>query len=141
MTMAASSSGTAVEAGKLLVRLTLGVLILFHGISKVVGGAAMIVGLVEKAGLPAPFGYLVYVGEVLAPLLLIAGLWTRAAAAIVAINMVVAVYLVHLGDLFSMSKSGGWALELQGFYLFIALAVMLLGAGRFSIGGAGGRLN
>ena len=101
----------------------------------------MIVGLVEKAGLPAPFGYFVYVGEVLAPLLLIAGIWTRAAAAVVAINMVVAIYLVHMGDLFTISKSGGWALELQGFYLFTALAVMLLGAGRYSFGGAGGRLN
>ena len=139
--MAASNSSTATDAGKLFLRLTLGVLTLFHGISKVLGGAAMIVGLVEKAGLPAPFGYLVYVGEVLAPLLLIAGLWTRAAAAIIAINMVVAVYLVHMADLFTLSKSGGWALELQGFYFFTALVVMLLGAGRFSVGGAGGRLN
>ena len=95
----------------------------------------------EKAGLPGPLGYFVYVGEVLAPLLLIAGLWTRAAAALVAINMVVAVYLLHIPELFTLSKGGGWALELQGFYFFTALAVMLLGAGRFSAGGAGGRFN
>src|SRR5262249_12947550 len=137
--MAASAAGFANDAGKLLLRVTLGVLILFHGVSKVIGGASMIVGLVEKAGLPAPFGYFVYVGEVLAPLLLIAGIWTRAAAAVVAINMVVAVYLVHMGDLFTISQSGGWALELQGFYLFTALALVMLGAGRFSFGGTGGR--
>jgi putative oxidoreductase len=40
-----------------------------------------------------------------------------------------------------MSQTGGWALELQGFYLFVAVAVALLGAGRFSIGGAGGKWN
>ena len=139
--MAAPRSGIAGDAGKLLLRFTLGGLMLFHGISKVMGGAGGIVGLVEKAGLPGPLGYFVYVGEVLAPLLLIVGLWTRAAAAVIAINMVVAVYLVHRGELFTLSKSGGWALELQGFFFLTALAVTLLGAGRFSVGGAGGRLN
>jgi putative oxidoreductase len=139
--MAASPSGIANDAGKLLLRLSLGGLLLFHGISKITGGVSGIVGLVEKAGLPGPLGYFVYVGEVVAPLLLIAGLWTRAAAAVVVINMVVAVYLVHVHDLLTLSKSGGWALELQGFYFFTALVVMLLGAGRFSVGGAGGRFN
>src|SRR5688572_4612136 len=137
----AVSSSAAADAGKLLLRVTLGAMMLFHGIAKVMEGPAGIVGLVEKAGLPGPFGYLVYVGEVLAPLLLIAGLWTRAAAAVIAINMVVAVYLVHRHELFTLSKTGGWALELQGFYFLTALAVMLLGAGRFSVGGAAGRFN
>ena len=132
--MAASNAGASADAGKLLLRVSLGALMLFHGIAKVIGGPAGIVGLVEKAGLPGSFGYLVYVGEVVAPLLLIIGLWTRAGAAVIAINMVVAVYLVHAHELFTLSKSGGWALELQGFYFFSAIAVMLLGAGRFSAG-------
>jgi putative oxidoreductase len=139
--MAASSSGVSADAGKFVLRVSLGVLTLFHGIAKVIGGPASILGLVEKAGLPGPVGYLVYVGEVLAPLLLILGWGTRAAAAVVAINMVVAVYLVHMGDLFTLAKSGGWALELQAFYFLTAVAVALLGAGRFSVGGAGGRFN
>ena len=139
--MAASNAGISADAGKLLLRVSLGALMLFHGIAKVMEGPAGIVGLVEKAGLPGPFGYLVYVGEVLAPVLLIVGLWTRAAAAVIAINMVVAVYLVHRHELFTLSKTGGWALELQGFYFLTALAVMLLGAGRFSAGGAAGRFN
>jgi putative oxidoreductase len=139
--MAASSSGVAAEAGRLLLRVSLGIFMLFHGIAKVIGGPAGIIGLVEKAGLPGALGYLVYIGEVLAPLLLVVGLWTRAAAAVVAINMVVAVYLVHAHELFTLSDAGGWALELQGFYFVTALAVMLLGAGRFSVGGAAGRFN
>ena len=129
------------DLGKLVLRVVLGVLILLHGISKITGGAAGIVGMVEKIGLPGAFGYLVYVGEVLAPLLLIVGLWTRPAALIVVVNMLFAIGLVHSGELFTLGKQGGWALELQGMFLFAAVAVALLGAGRFSVGGARGRFN
>jgi putative oxidoreductase len=129
------------DAAKLLLRLTLGLLMLLHGIGKVTGGIDPILGMVAKAGLPAAFGYAVYVGEVLAPLLLIVGAWTRAAAVVVAINMVVAVALVHMAQLATLSPTGGWALELQGFYLAVALAIALLGAGRYSAGGIDGRWN
>jgi putative oxidoreductase len=129
------------DTGKLILRVSLGVMILLHGIAKVMGGVDGIVGMVGKAGLPGAFGYLVYVGEVLAPLLLIVGLWARLAALVVAINMVVAVVLVHMGELFTLTKQGGWALELQGMFLFTAIAIALLGAGRFSVGGARGRFN
>src|SRR5689334_3045304 len=129
------------DAGKLVLRLSVGLLILLHGISKIRGGPGFILDVVEKAGLPEPFGYLVYVGEVLAPLLVIVGLWTRAAALVIAINMVVAILLVHIGQLLQLSPEGGWALELQGLYLVVPIAIALLGAGRYSIGGAGGRWN
>ena len=132
---------TASDLGKLILRVTMGGLMLMHGIGKISSGAASILGLMENTGLPPVLGYLVYVGEVLAPLLLIVGLWTRPAALIVAINMVVAVALVHSGQLFTLGKSGGWALELQGIYFSAAIAVALLGAGRFSLGGGNGRFN
>jgi uncharacterized membrane protein YphA (DoxX/SURF4 family) len=129
------------DLGKLVLRLTLGVLMLLHGVGKISSGAVAIQGLMTRMGLPPGLGYLVYVGEVLAPLLLIVGLWTRPAALLVAINMVVAVLLVHTAQLGEFTKNGGWALELQGFYLFTAVAVALLGAGRFSVGGEDGKLN
>lgn len=129
------------DSGKLVLRVALGILILLHGVAKLMGGIDPIVGMVVKAGLPAAVAYLVYVGEVVAPLLMIIGLFTRAAAAVIAINMVVAVGLAHAHQVFTMSKMGGWALELQGMYLFAALAVMLLGAGRLSAGGVSGRWN
>ena len=91
--------------------------------------------------LPAFVGYLVYIGEVVAPALLIVGLFTRAAAAIIVINMIFAVLLAHAGELFSMEKSGGYALELQALYLVTAIVVALIGAGRYSIGGLYGRWN
>jgi len=135
------ASRTADDIAKLLLRLTLGTLILLHGISKIRGGPGFILDIVDKAGLPAPFGYLVYVGEVLAPLLVIVGLWTRLAALVIAINMIVAVALVHMDQLFTLADTGGWALELQGLFLVAAVAVALLGAGRYSVGGNFGRWN
>lgn len=129
------------DTAKLLLRLTLGVLMLLHGIDKITGGIDPILGMVTKAGLPAAFGYLVYVGEVVAPLLLIVGAWTRAAAVVLAINMVIALALVHAAQLATLAPTGGWALELQGFYLAVALAIALLGAGRYSAGGVDGRWN
>jgi putative oxidoreductase len=133
-----SSSG---DLGKLVLRSVLALLILLHGISKIIGGVGFIAGLVTKFGLPAAFAYLVYVGEVIAPLLVLFGIWTRAGAAIIAINMLAAFVLVHTGQLFEMAKTGGWALELQGMYLGAAIAVALLGAGRYSIGGNAGKWN
>jgi putative oxidoreductase len=117
----------------LLLRGTLGLLILLHGIAKVVGGPGFILNVVAKAGLPSFVAYGVYIGEVLAPLLLIAGLWTRAAAAVVAVNMLFALMLVHTGDLFSLTKTGGWALELQALYFVSAIAIALMDGGRFSV--------
>ena len=68
------------DLGKLVLRLTLGLLLIFHGIAKLKGGISGISGMVAGAGFPAALAYLVYVGEFLAPLLVIVGLFTRPAA-------------------------------------------------------------
>ncbi|SFB88970.1 DoxX family protein [Massilia yuzhufengensis] len=129
------------DMGKLILRVVLAVLLLFHGLSKLGSGIGFIEGMLQQAGLPAVFGYLVYVGEILAPLLILLGALTRAAALLVAINMVVALLLAHSAEFFTLSGTGGWALELQGMYLGTAVALVFLGAGRYSVGGAGGRYN
>jgi len=129
------------DLGKLVLRVTLGVLILFHGVAKLQGGLDMVSGMVAKTGLPAQVGYFVLIGEVVAPVLLIVGAWARLAALLAVVNMIVAVLLVHTSQLFTMSKTGGYGLELQAMYLFTALAVALLGAGAFSLGGTRGRFN
>jgi putative oxidoreductase len=118
---------------KLILRVTLGVLILLHGIAKLTGGIGGIMGMVTSAGLPAFFAYGVYIGEVFAPLLVILGWYSRLGGAIIAINMLFAIGLVHRPELFSLGRGGGWAIELQGMFLFTAIAVALLGPGRFSL--------
>ena len=134
-------NATASDTAKLMLRLALGLLILVHGISKIKGGIGPVFGAVDKAGLPHAFAYLVYIGEVIAPLLVVFGLWTRPAALVIAVNMIVAVLLVHTGQLLSLSAQGGYALELQALYFVVALVVALIGAGRYSIGGIAARWN
>ncbi|QOY96106.1 DoxX family protein [Massilia sp. UMI-21] len=129
------------DLGKLILRIVLAVLLLFHGFSKISGGVGFIADMLQKAGLPELFAYGVYIGEVVAPLLILVGLYTRAAVIIVAINMVVALLLVHTGEFFTLSDTGGWALELQGMYLGSAIALAFLGAGRYSLGSPAGRFN
>lgn len=121
------------DIGKLVLRLTLGILMLLHGIAKLKNGVSGIEGMLVSHGLPGFFAYGVLVGEVLAPLLVIFGFYARIGGAIMAINMLFAFALAHSSQLFDLSKSGGWALELQGFFLFTAIAVALLGPGKFGI--------
>lgn len=129
------NAATQHDIGKLVLRVTLGVLVLLHGIAKLRGGMGSIVDMVEAQGLPSVLGYGVLVGEVLAPLMLIAGFHARIGAVLVAINMVVAIALVHMGELGTLNGQGGWALELQGMFLAAAIALALLGPGRFSANG------
>jgi putative oxidoreductase len=129
------------DLGKLLLRVSVGAMLMLHGIAKLTGGVDGIAGMLQQRGLPGELAYAVFIGELLAPLLMILGLWTRPAALVAAINMGVAIALAHAGDVFKLGEQGGWAIELQGLFLFGTLAVMLLGGGRFSVGGLRGRLN
>jgi putative oxidoreductase len=128
------------DLGKLVLRLTVGGLLLCHGVHKLLTGIQPIKDMLTAHGLPDALSYGVYVGEVLAPLLIILGIFSRIGAILVVINMIVAVLLAGTAALLMLNKSGGYALELETFYLFGALSIALLGAGRFSIG-IGGRWN
>lgn len=129
------------DTGKLILRLAVGILILLHGIAKINGGVGFISGLLTSHGLPAQMAYLAYVGEIVAPVLLIVGLYTRAAAWIVVIHMLFAFGLTQMKNLTAINKFGGWAPELEGMFLFGALAIAFLGAGRLSLGGQSGKMN
>ncbi len=124
------------DAGKLLLRIAVGGLMLFHGISKLQKGIGGIETRVTDAGLPAFVALGVYVGEIIAPVLILLGIWTRPAALIVAVNMLFVIGLAHSKDIFALSPKGGaWAIELQMFYLLTALALACVGSGRFTITG------
>lgn len=129
------NANTQYDLAKLLLRIALGVLVLLHGIAKLNGGLSGITGMVEAQGLPGFLGYAVLIGEVVAPLMVLAGFHARIGAVLVAINMVVAIMLVHMGDLGRLNGQGGWALELQAMFLATALALALIGPGRFSVNG------
>jgi putative oxidoreductase len=121
------------DLGKLVLRIALGGLILMHGIHKLIHGISGIEGMLEGAGLPGFLAYGVYMGEVIAPILLIIGWHARVGAVLIAVNMVVAIGLAHSHELFDVTAHGGWALELQGMFLFTAVALVLTGPGGISI--------
>lgn len=121
--------------GKLIVRLSVGVLMLLHGIAKLLnpGSLSWIGDQVASHGLPVFLAYGVLIGEVVAPLMAIVGWQTRIAGLLMVGNMVVAIFLAHTDELFALGRSGGWALELQGMFLFSALALVFLGSGRLAV--------
>ncbi len=121
------------DSGKLILRLTLGILILLHGIGKLTGGIDWLGGALNAAGLPAFLKYGVYVGEVLAPLLVIAGFYGRIGAWLIAVNMLFAIGLVHWNELGVITDSGGLGLEKQYMFFFSAIALALIGPGRYGV--------
>ena len=129
------NANTQHDIAKLALRVALGLLVLLHGLAKLDGGMAGIIGMVEARGLPGVLGYGVLLGEVVGPLMLIAGFHARIGAVLVMLNMVAAILLVHMGDLGRTGTGGGWALELQAMFLVSAFALALLGPGRFSVNG------
>lgn len=124
------------DVGKLIIRLTLGGLLVLHGIAKVMyptSSMGFISEQLANVGLPTFLAYGAYIGELVAPILIIVGFFSRFAAMAVIGNMLFAIGLVHTKELFSLTQMGGWALELQGFFLLSAVAIIFLGSGRFAV--------
>ena len=120
------------DFSKFVLRFTVGFLMLFHGVAKLSSGVGFIEGLFTSSGLPGFLAYGVYIGEIVAPLMLIVGFKVRLAAILVAGTMVVAILTVHLGDIFAVTKHGAWGIELQMFYILACVAIFLQGAGKYS---------
>ena len=123
--------------GLLLLRLIpFAMLIAFHGWGKLTGAYAYLVQGeewkfiegVQKLGFPYPeyFALAAVSAETLFCLLVIVGLLTRFSAAVIAFNMIVAVYRHMTTD---------FQIESAALYLAPALALLFLGAGRFSLDG------
>ena len=133
--MPPSGPAPRTDAGLLLLRFGLATVLLFHGIYKVTHGVAWMSRPLGGAGLPAWLSYGVYVGEIIAPALLILGLWTRPAALVIAFNMFMAIFLARRGDIGKINPMGGaWAIEIEVLLLVCALTLALTGGGRYGLG-------
>jgi putative oxidoreductase len=128
------------DVGKLVVRLGIGGLLLLHGVHKLLNGIAGIKSLVVAAHLPDLLAYGVYAGEILGPVLVILGIFSRLGGLLITANMLIAIGLAGMASVAKLNPMGGYALELETFYLLGGLAVAFLGAGRLSLN-IGGRWN
>ena len=119
--------------GLLFLRLSIGGLMLFHGVDKVFNGIGPIKGILLGRGWPEVFAYGVYLGEFLAPILILIGLKVRVSGLLVAFTMLVAIFLSNT-PFFSLTKHGGLASELALLYLLGGVCLFCLGGGKlFSV--------
>lgn len=105
----------------------LGFLLIFHGIDKIINGTEFIEKML--VGMNIPYAkyvtYGVFIGEIVAPLLLIFGQYIRISGAIIAFNMLVAIILVHKDTLFTLGDHGAWSIEVPMLYLIMAVTLVL----------------
>lgn len=121
--------------GKLIVRMMVGVLMLLHGLHKILnpGSLDSIRNMLASISLPSLLAYGVYLGEVVGALMVILGIYSRIGGLLIAGNMLFALALAHRAQIFTLTNMGGWALELQGFFLLSGLAIIFLGSGRLAL--------
>lgn len=121
------------DFAKLLLRLSVGIMILFHGLDKIINGIGGIKHLVISAGLPEFFAYGIYIGEIVMPIFIILGAYARVASAVVALNMAVAIFLAYGGAIFSLGKHGAPVFELPFLYLVMSIVIFILGSGKYAL--------
>jgi putative oxidoreductase len=130
------------DAALLVLRLLLGIVFFPHGMQKLFGlfggpGFSGMMGMfTDKMGIPAVFAFLAIMAEGLGSLGLITGLLTRVAAFGIAVEMAVAVYMVHWQNGFYMNWFGnqkGEGFEFHLLVIAIGIALMIRGGGKWSI--------
>ena len=128
-----------------ILRLVLGLVFFAHGAQKVLGwfggfGFSGTMGFFTGTmHIPAPFAFLAIMAEFLGGLGLILGFLTRIAAFGIAVNMLVAVAMVHSANGFFMNWNGnqkGEGFEYHLLVLAMTVFLMARGAGAFSVDGA-----
>ncbi|HEX9741998.1 MAG TPA: DoxX family protein [Nitrospiraceae bacterium] len=126
----------------LILRLTLGLVMLPHGAQKLLGlfggfGFDGTLGFfTEKMGIPWLIAFLIIMGESFGSLGLIVGFLTRFSAASIGVIMLGAITLVHWPNGFFMNwfgKQAGEGYEYHLLVLGIAIALTIIGAGRWSV--------
>ena len=120
------------DLARLILRLGLAAVLLYHGIPKLMNFTATVVGF-EGMGLPTPplTASIALLAEVGGGLLVLLGVAVDIAGLLVIIDMVGAIYFVHWANGFDFTK-GGW--EHPFTVLVMALTLALAGPGRLTIG-------
>lgn len=125
-------SSSRADAALLLVRLVIGAVFIAHGAQKVfVFGLGGVTGGFAQMGIPlaqiaAP---VVAIVELVGGAALVLGLFTRIAGALLAIDMLGAMYFVHLKNGFFLPGGVEFALTLCS----VAVALAISGAGAYSV--------
>jgi putative oxidoreductase len=132
---------TSDDVTPLIARLALGVVMFPHGAQKMLGwfggyGFSGTMGYFTHAGIPGLLAFLAIMAEFLGSIGLVVGALARVAAFGIAVNMVVAIVMVHAHNGFFMNWFGnqkGEGFEYHLLAIAHAAAVMIKGAGPLSV--------
>ena len=131
--MSITNQPTQADYAALLLRVSLGIMFLAHGLllKVLTFGVAGTVGYFESIGYPGFLAYLVMIGEIGGGIALILGLWTRQIALLL-LPLMIGATLQHVGNgwLFN-AKGGGW--EYPVFWSVTLVVQSLLGDGAYAM--------
>ena len=128
-------SAAQVNIALLLIRIASALAFLYHGSAILFGafGGPGPHGFAAFMHAPDLVGYLVGLAQVVGGIAILTGILIRVGAACVIIVMLGAIFLVHLPHGFNISNGGiEYALAL----LLVALALLITGAGAYSLAGS-----
>lgn len=115
----------------LLLRIAIGIAFVLHGTPKMAHASTWMNAMPNHP--PAFLQEAAAVAEFFGGFMLIAGIATRAAAALIAVDMIVAITTVHLPAHTPLVTSHGDSMELPFVYLFAMAAIIFAGPGRWSL--------
>ncbi len=129
------------DVSVLIARLFLGVVILPHGLQKLLGmfggfGFSGTVDFFVNSGVPAAIAFLIIIGESFGAVGLIIGFLSRLAALGVTLIMLGAIFLVHIPHGFFMNWFGnkqGEGFEFHLLAIGLALVILIKGGGKWSV--------
>lgn len=122
-----------VDLGILVLRVSIGGLMLFHGIAKIINGHGAVKGILAQNGWPEFLWLGVPVTEIIAPLLLILGVFTRLSGLGIVVVMICTLFLAFGWSAFAIGEYGGLVAELNLLYLGGGLTLFFTGGGKYRI--------
>ncbi len=122
------------EWAPLVLRIVFGIGFVFHGYPKLFGGHEGVVGMLTNLGIPLPglMAWIVGIVEFFGGILLIVGAFVTIVSTLCLIDMLVALFVVHLGNGFYVSNQPP-GIELPFLYAGAFLALVISGAGMLSV--------
>ena len=123
-----------VDLGLLFLRLGLGICLFMHGFGKILHGVGGVKNILVDAGLPSFLAYFAYLSEVLAPIMIAVGFYSRLGALLVFGSSLVILYSFYgFSNLLELTNVNGFKAELIYLYIAMSLCIISTGSGKYAI--------
>lgn len=120
--------------GILFIRLGLGICLFMHGFHKILNSIGDVKSILVSSKLPEFLVYFVYLCEVVAPIMIILGIFSRVASCFVLCNCFVILYAYNgFLNLLDLTTIGGFKAEIVYLYICICLCLLFSGSGKFAL--------